>query len=68
MDSGPAPSGASRNDDTHLRSLSLIQQNFFTIPVDAMFTTFREPLFTKVFDAVARKCFAACVWRARIAD
>jgi len=48
--------------------LSLIQQNFFTILVDAMFTTFREPLFTKVFDAVARKCFAACVWRARIAD
>jgi hypothetical protein len=66
MDSGPAPSGASRNDGTGRRRA--VRQNFFTIPVDAMFTTFREPLFTKAFDVIAPKRIAACVWRARIAD
>jgi hypothetical protein len=54
MDSGPAPRGASRNDES-----------FF---VNAMFTTFVRVRFTNVFVCTAPIPANPCVWRACIAD
>jgi hypothetical protein len=54
MDSGPAPRGASRNDESYF--------------VNVMFTTFMRVRFTNVFDGIARIPANPCVWRACIAD
>jgi len=37
---------------------------FFTIFVDAIFTTLFERLFTKVFDVVAQTAAFSCLYRA----
>jgi hypothetical protein len=43
-------------------------RNFFATFIDRKFTTSIEQPFTKVFDAIAPLCAAACLYRARNAD
>jgi hypothetical protein len=59
MDSGPAPSGASRNDE------DAASKTFFIILVDAIFTTLFERPFTNAFDVIAQSPAPACVYPAR---
>jgi hypothetical protein len=43
-------------------------QIFFTLFVDAIFTTLLEPLFTNALDVIREKSMRDCVCRARHAD
>jgi hypothetical protein len=45
-----------------------VAQNSFIIFVDRIFTTFIEPLFTNVFDAIAQIAAASCLYPARNGD
>jgi hypothetical protein len=45
-----------------------VAENSFIIFVDRIFTTFIEPLFTNVFDTIARIAVMSCLCRAGNAD
>jgi hypothetical protein len=51
-----------------LREPPRTRKIFFIIFVDAIFTTLFEPLFTNVFEVIARNSAISCLYLARTTD